>query len=563
MKEIVKKVLQKAILKSFSFFKEKEIPLEFPKNEQFGDVASSVCLLLSQKLKRPPKEVAERIMRNLSFKDFERVEFKEPGFLNFFFSKKFFLRELRRICQKNWRVKNWGKKKRVLVEFSSPNVAKRFGIGHLRSTIVGEAICRLFEFLGFEVLRFNWLGDWGTQFGKLIFEIEKLKKDPKEMSVAEMENLYVRFHEELKKDPQLEEKGREYFEKLERGEKRVKKIWEVCVKKSKKEFEKIYKLLGVKFDIVEGESFYEKAAKELAEKLKKEGFAKESEGALILEFESLPPAMLRKSDRTTTYFARDLAAAIERIKKFQPDMMVYEVGKEQSLHFQQLFAALNLLGFKNTKFFHLAHGLYLTKEGKISTRKGETFHLETILKEARERAKKLLGEGEVKKISEKEKEKVAEIVGIGALKYNDLKHHPQTDVVFDWQKILNLKGDSGPYLQYTFVRCQSVFRKGKIKDKVCLEKLKIDSLQKEEFDVLKEVCKFEDKILEATQNFSPNILCEYLFSLARKFNLFYEKFPILKAQKEKKDLRLAITKGVKVILETGLDLLSIKVPERM
>lgn len=561
MKKIVEKVLKKAILKSFPELKEIEVPLDFPKLKEHGDVSSSVCFLISQKLKKSPKEVGEILLKNISFdKDFEKIEFKEPGFLNFFFSEKFLEKELKRILKKSWKIKNFGKKQKVIVEFSSPNIAKRFSIGHFRSTIVGEALCRIFEFLGYKVIRINYLGDWGTQFGNLIYQIQKEKKDPSKLSVKEMEALYVKFHKKERENPEIEKKGKEWFEKLERGESLAKKIWKECVKKSKKEFEKIYKILNVKFDVIEGESFYEKRAKELCEKLKKKRIAKESQGALILEFEDLSPAILLKSDKTTTYFSRDLAAAIERTKKFKPKMVIYEVGKEQSLHFQQLFKALEILGFsKKTKFFHLGHGLYLTKEGKISTRKGIEFHFEEIFEKAKKLSLSLLESGERKKeILQKEKEKIAEIVALGALKFNDLKEHFSSDILFDWQKVLNLKGDTGCYLQYTFVRTKSLLKKTKV-----FEKFSVKNLKEEEKDLLKELLKFEDKVLEAAKSFSPNILAQYLLSLAKSFNLFYEKLPILRAEKEKKGLRLALSLATNIVLKEGLSLLSINTPSKM
>jgi arginyl-tRNA synthetase len=572
MKEKIKKIIQNSIEKLFPQIKIFEFQVEHPEKRDLGDYATNVAFLIAKQLKESPIQIANQIASNLIKKEkvFEKIEVKEPGFINFFLSFNFIFEELKRILKEkeNYGKKELGKGKTVIIDYSSPNIAKPFGIGHLRSTIIGQALYNIYKFLGYKVIGDNHLGDWGTQFGKLIFAIKNWgKKKIKDYSVEELEGLYVKFHKEAEKNPQLEEEGRKWFKKLEEGDKEAKKIWKILVKTSLKEFERIYKLLGVKFDFALGESFYEPMTKEIIKELKEKKLARESQGALIVEFppNELPPVIVQKSDGTTTYFVRDLATIKYRLKKWNPDLIIYEVGIDQKLHFQQLFKTVEILGWlRKTKFVHVAHGLYRTKTGKFSTRKGETVHLEDVLKEAIERAKEIIENSETSRgLSEREKEKISKVIGIGAVKYNDLSQHPSKDIIFDWEKVLNLKGNSAPYLQYTFVRCQSVLRKVK---KLQIENLKLqmEKLKKEEIDILREIYKFSEVVQKAAERFSPNLICNFAFDLAKKYNLFYDLYPILKEKdKEIKKFRLTLTKAVSIIIKNSLLLLGIEVPEKM
>jgi len=571
MKEKIKKELENLVKVLFPNIKIPEFKVEHPEKKEFGDYSTNLAFLIAKELKERPIEIANKILKSIKKeKIFERVEVKEPGFINFFLSLDFFFEELRKILKEkeNYGKSKIGKGKTVIIDYSSPNIAKPFGIGHLRSTIIGQALYNIYKFLGYKVIGDNHLGDWGTQFGKLIFAIKAWgKKKIKDYSIEELEELYVKFHKEAQKNPQLEDEGRKWFKKLAKGDKEARKIWKTLVKISLKEFGRIYKLLGVKFDVVLGESFYEPMAKEIIEKLKKKKILKESQGALIIEFpkKEFPPAIVQKSDGTTTYFARDLATINYRLKRWNPDLIIYEVGADQKLHFQQLFRVAELLGWtKKTKFFHVAHGLYRTKTGKFSTRKGETIHLEDVLEEAVERAKEIIEKSETSRgLKEKEKEKVSKIVGIGAVKYNDLSQHPSKDIIFDWEKVLNLKGNSAPYLQYTFVRCQSVLKKAK-KFKIENFKLQIEKLKKEEIEILREIYKFPEIVKEAAEKFSPNLICNFVFELAKKYNLFYDSYPILKAKdKRVKKFRLILTKSVAQIIKNSFSLLGIQIPKKM
>jgi arginyl-tRNA synthetase len=574
VKEEIKKSLEKAIEKLqkegiFPEFQIREIEIEHPKEKIHGDYATNLAMVVGRVLKKNPMEIAENLksqILNLQPKIFEKVEIAKPGFINFFLSTDFFVRELKRILKEKEKYgsSKIGKSKTVVIDYSSPNIAKPFGVGHLRSTIIGQALFNLYKFLGYKVIGDNHLGDWGTQFGNLILAIKKWgKKKIEEYSVEDLERLYVKFHQEAEKDKKLEEEGREWFKRLEEGDREARKIWKRIVQVSLKEFERIYKLLGVKFDFLLGESFYEPMLPEIIKEVKEKKIAKESQGALIIEFEDLPPAMILKSDGTTTYFTRDLATIKYRIKRWKPDLIIYEVGADQKLHFQQLFKAAEFFGWK-TNFFHVAHGLYRTKTGKFSTRKGETVHLEEVLKEAIWRAKKIIENSETERgLSKREKEKVAKMVGIGAVKYNDLSQHYSKDIVFDWEKILNLKGNSGPYLQYTYTRCQSVLKKAK-NFQFSIFNFQKEKMTKEEIEILREIYKFPEVVEESAKRFSPNLVCNFVFDLAKKYNLFYDLHPILKAkEKATRNFRLALTKSVAQIIKNSLSLLGIQTPEKM
>ena len=555
-----------------------KIKIDYPDYGR-GDYAAGLALQIGKLIGKNPMETAEILKKEIEKQnpiEFERIEVAAPGFLNFFVSEKFLLGELEKILEEK---KNYGRGKKngksVLVEYSAVNVAKPFGIGHLRSTIIGQALYNLYEFLGWKTIGINHLGDWGTQFGKLSYQLfeKKLKgtssgkaaKILNNLTLADLEKVYVEFHQEAEAKPEMADFGRQWFKKLEQGDKTAKMIWNACVKISLKEFNRIYSLLDVKIDHAIGESFYQNKMEAVINEAKEKGLAKESQGALIFEYPngSLPPAMFLKSDETSTYFVRDLAAIKYRIKRWHPDLFIYEIGAEQTLHVRQFFLAAELLGWiRKDQLAHIGHGLYRTAEGKFSTRKGQTIHLEEVLNEAINRAEKLIsGSEQNKDLKVKEKAQITEMVGIGAIKYNDLSQHYSKEIIFDWDKMLNLKGNSGPYLQYVIARCQSILNKAKNRGGLDLREVK---MAVEERAVLGMLFKFPEIVAEAARTFSPNLLCNFAYELAQKYNLFYEKLPILNAEKkEQKIFRLALTKAAAQILKNSLNLLGIKSPERM
>ena len=350
-----------------------------------------------------------------------------------------------------------GQGKTVIIDYSAPNIAKPFGIGHLRSTIIGQALYNLYQACGWQTIGDNHLGDWGTQFGKLLCQISdsaKASSDKQNLDLQKLEEMYVQFHKDVKEHPELEEEARKWFKKLEDGDPVAKKLWQACVDVSMAEFNRIYELLGVKIDYAYGESYYEDKMKNIVKLAKDKGLAHESEGALVIDIPGQKtPLMLLKSDGATTYATRDLATLEFRRDQWNPDLVIYEVSVEQKLHFEQVFAAARLLGLigEKTVLYHTKHGWYLGPDGKkFSTREGKTVKLEEVLQEAIVRAKKLGCKDEA----------TAKAVGVGAIKYYDLMRSVTTDVIFDWEKVMNLEGNSGPYLQYTYARAKSVLLKG-------------------------------------------------------------------------------------------------------
>ncbi|EKE12789.1 MAG: hypothetical protein ACD_13C00142G0016 [uncultured bacterium] len=537
-----------------------EVDIESPENEAFGDYSTNSALVLAKEKEESPRKLAEEILSKLQKnKDLseiiEKIEIAGPGFINFWLKKDILINTLKQIdiAKSDFGKSNIGKGKTVIVDYSSPNIAKPFGIGHLRSTIIGQALYNLYKALGYEVVGDNHLGDWGTQFGKLIYMIETEK--PADLSIETLEKLYVEFHKMAEKDPDLEEKARECFKKLEQGDPEAKKIWQKCVDVSIAEFDRIYETLGIKTDFAFGESYYESEMKQMLNDSDiKKYVIKGDEGALVIDLSKegiKTPLMFLKSDGATTYATRDLATIKFRVRKWDPSVMVYEVGAEQSLYFQQIFAAAKLLGLvkDSVKLAHTAHGLYLAPDGKkFSTRKGKTIKLEDVLSEAIERAEKL---GNNKG--------TAKDVGIGAIKYFDLMHSVTSNVVFDWEKMMNLEGNSGPYLQYTVARCNSVLAKANFKG-LSLE-ADYSNLDSEETSILRTLIKFPETVEKAAESFAPNLICNYIYDLASKYNGFYNKDKIIGGENE--DFRLALTFGVGQVLKNGLKLLGITSPERM
>lgn len=537
-----------------------DVTLEIPENEDFGDYSSNIALRSSVADRKSPLELAKGVVKKLEADKtlpeiVERIEIAGPGFINFWLKKDVLVNTLNEIDREkvNFGKSEEGKGKTVVVDYSSPNIAKPFGIGHLRSTIIGQAIYNLYKTLGYEVVGDNHLGDWGTQFGKLVCMIEI--ENPKDLSIETLEKLYVEFHKLAEADLSLEDKARECFRKLEEGDPKIKEIWQACVDVSMKEFARVYELLGVKIDFAFGESYYESEMRQMIDDPNiKKHLIKGEEGASVIDltkFGIKTPLMFLKKDGTTTYAARDLATIRFRVRKWDPEIIIYEVGMEQALHFRQIFAAARLLELVKDKtgLVHTAHGLYLAPDGKkFSTRKGKTVKLEEVLNEAIKKAEKLGNE-----------KSVAKDVGIGAIKYFDLMHSVDSDVVFDWEKMMNLEGNSGPYLQYTVARTNSVLAKASTKN-LTLNGEHSD-LNGEEISILRSLIKFSEVIKIAAKLYSPNLLCNYLYNLASKYNGFYNKHKIIGGENE--DFRLILTSGVGQVLKNGLTILGIKAPERM
>ncbi len=562
-----------------------EIHLEHPADESHGDFATNLALAKFGKLQgnkatrqqcKNPVELAElitdkinRTIEQLNNRTIDRIAVAPPGFINFWLKKDYLVKLALELSSEE-KIKNKlqnvvGGKKTMVIDYSAPNIAKPFGIGHLRSTNIGQAIYNLYSVLGWETIGDNHLGDWGTQFGKLIVAIKKWwDKDLEDLTISDLLQLYVEFHQKAEENPDFVDKGREWFKKLEEGDEEAKKIWQYCVDISLKEFDRVYQLLDVEIDQAYGEAFYHFQGwmDKVLSDLKSKNLINQSRGAKVVEIDRFDtPAMVVKSDGTTTYLTRDLATIKFRVEKWDPDLIVYEVGSPQRLHFQQVFSVAEKLGYiSKDKLVHVGHGLLRMKTGKFSTRKGKTIHLEEVLDEAIKRAQQLVEASQTSEdLPDKEKKEIAQAVGIGGVKFNDLKQEPEKDIIFDWEQILSMNGYSGPYLQYTAARANSVLAKAKSYQL----KAKSYKINEEEEALLRFFYRFPGVIISSAENFAPHLVCQYLFDLAQRFNLFYQKHRILDPEEGDRNFRLFLTQTTASILKTGLEILGIKTLDRM
>ena len=539
--------------------------VSFADDFRHGDYASNIALVLARSLQCSPKEIASTLVKDLKMNQpswLAKIEAAGPGFINFWLSLAYLKANLEQILREKGKYGRRKEGKRLVIDYSSPNIAKPFGIGHLRSTIIGQAIYNIYQFLGWECIGVNHLGDWGTQFGKIIVAIRHWGKNSRQLNLEDLEELYIRFHQEEKEDPSLSEEARQWFKKLENQDRGALNIWKRCVRLSQKEFTRIYELLGIKIDYTQGESFYLKRAQTVIQEATAKGLAQISQGALVMNLPKFKtPLLLKKSDGATTYACRDLAMIKYRQERWHPDLMIWEVGREQEFYFQQVFLAAELLGYASLlQMVHVAHGLVRWPHRKLSTREGDTVHLNEVLEKAIKKARELTEKSATsQELTEKTKEEIAKKVGIGALKFYDLSHHPQKDIIFNWKEVLNLEGNSGPYLQYTIVRGESVLRKaGRRKKSFSLGELTL-----EEGILLRLIIRFPIIVQEAALRFSPNLVANFASELGQSFNLFYQRQPILRAPGEKRDFRLALTTGTVQVLKSCLILLGIPLPKKM
>lgn len=549
-----------ALKKQTTLTKEEiESLIEVPPNSELGDY-SFPCFALSRKLKKNPSEISKELSSKIKSPEFEKVEAVGP-YLNFFLNPiKLSDRVLKEISSKKdkYGSSDIGKKKVIVIDMSSPNIAKPFGIGHLRSTIIGNSVANISQFNGYKTVRINYLGDWGTPFGKIIAgykkfgNSKKLEKDP----IKHLYEIYVK----ASRNSEFEEIGRRWFKKLESGDEEAVSLWKKFRELSLSEFNKIYDLLGVKFDVISGESFYNNKMSSIIKELEKKNLLKESEGARIVDLKkyNLGVVLIQKSDGTTLYATRDITAAIHRRKKYNADFIFYEVGSEQKLHFQQIFKTLELMGYSWAKNLrHIDHGLYLGRDGrKFSTRKGKTIFMADILQETKSLARQELSKRQ-EKIPKSELEKRSLLIARAAIVYGDLKNHRSQDVVFDIKRFLEFEGNTGPYLLYSYARARSILRKARHKSSI--EKTK--SVTEKEKELILELSKFPEVVKSAHEQLSPNLIANYAFSLSQKFNEFYQSTKVIGSDEEK--FRLSLVDSFSQVLRNSLGLLGIETIERM
>jgi len=551
------------------------IEISIPDEELFGHYSTNFALRGAKTNGVPPielaKEYAVRIAAGAPAGYFQKVEAAAPGFINLWLSNETLQGEFKKIVRdKKYGTGIIGKKKTIIVESSSPNIAKAMQVGHLRNTIIGAALGNILEYSGYRVVRWNYLGDWGTQFGKLIaaYKLWGDKKEVEKNPIETLQALYVRFHAEMKTDPALEKRGQEEFKKLEGGDKENRKLWEWFKKESLKEFERTYKALGVDFDVWLGENFFENEMKPIVKELLKKKIAERSEGAVIVPLEAvgLPPALIEKSDGASIYLTRDIAGLRYRLKKYKPEKILYVVGNEQALHFEQLFSIATMLGMDGIELKHIKYGLVLGEgRKKLSTRAGTAQILKDVIDEAIAKAREIV-EAKSPDISVKEKIEIASVIAMGALKYNDLKENRATDIVFNWEKMLDFSGDSAPYLQYTYARLKSIVRKSKIqRSKIQPKAADIATLERTtELALMRKLFEFPDIVERAAELYSTSTLATYLYKLAVTMNKFYETTPILKDEDASRlAARLLLIEVATDVLRKGLGLLGIKTLEKI
>lgn len=565
--QFAKDIAETSQLANFEF---PEIAIEKSANQIFGDYSTNICFVLAKKLGRKADELAGLMavkLNEIKPKEIYKIEVAGNGYLNFFLDKHFVQEQLSNIYRnrEDWGSCKIGKGKSIMLDYSSPNIAKPMHVGHLRSTIIGDALANIYNYLGYKTIRWNYFGDWGTQFGKLIAayklwgDKKLIEKDP----IGELVKLYVRFHEELKTNPELESRGQEEFKKMEQGDKENRKLWEWFKKESLRDFSRIYKMLGIKFDIEAGESEYEDELAATIKDLVDRGIAERGEGnSLIVKLDKydLPPALVQKSDGATLYFTRDIAALKSRLKKYRLEKLLYVVANQQTLHFQQLFTVAEMMGLTQTKLEHVKFGMVLgSDKKKLATREGNAVTFDELAQKAIAFAKKIV-EQKNSSLSEGEKNEIAQTVAIGALKYQDLKEHRNSDIVFDWDRMLDFNGNSAPYLQYTYARLSNIKNKaGK------LGRADFHSLEKEvELQVIKHLLEFQNVLIQTSETNLTNSLALYLFELANLANKFYETSPVAKEPSDFcRNARLTLVETTAEVLKIGLGLLGIQVLKKI
>lgn len=537
--------------------------LEYPADRKLGDIALP-CFKLSKAMRMPPQKIAESLCAGLKANEecanvFEKIE-NVNGYLNFYISNDYLLKNLNGMSAPDYGSSDVGKGKTIVIDYSSPNIAKPFHIGHLRSTVIGQSIKNIHRFCGYECVGVNHLGDWGTQFGKLIVAYKKWgdKETIEQRGIKALTEIYVRFHEEAEKDPSLEDEAREAFSKMEQGDSECIELWKWFVEISIAEFKKVYELIGADFESWNGESFYFDKTDEVVNALKEKNLLKLDNGAYIVSLDEydMPPCLVLKSDGSTIYATRDIAAAFYRKKTYNFDKCIYVTSAGQSLHFAQFFKVIELMGEEWAKdLVHVPFGTVSIDGAKLATRTGNVILLEDLFREATEKTLEIINE---KNPTLENKEEVASAVGVGAVIFHDLSNNRIKDINFIWDEVLNFDGNTGPYVQYTYARCCSILEKAGSygKDGVITHP--------SEVDIIKTLSLFPEKVEQARRDLEPSVISRYLLDVCQEFNRFYHDCPVLRAEDEKvRSTRLAIVEATSVVLSNGLKLIGLKRPKNI
>ncbi|WP_296129743.1 arginine--tRNA ligase [uncultured Anaerococcus sp.] len=538
--------------------------IEIPPQENMGDY-SFPCFQLAKTLRKNPAQIAGELVDSLVIEDFAEIKNIGP-YINFFLNREKFQNEVVNTIldkKEDFGKSDMGKGKTVVIDFSSVNIAKPFHIGHIRSTVIGDALRNIHEFLGYNTIATNYIGDYGTQFGTMIAayklwgDDDKLNAHP----IQELLNLYVRYNTEASENEEMMDVARKEFKKLEEGEEEATRLWSWFKEISFKEFDRVYKLLDIDFDNYNGESYHSEFIPEVIEELKEKNLLVESDGAQIIDLSQfdLPPSIIIKSNGSSAYVTRDIATAINRKKEYNFDENLYIVATQQNLHFQQLFKILELMGYDFAKDCkHIPFGMVSLKDQTLSTRKGQVVFLEDVLNKAIDKTKEIIKDRED---TVDDVEETARVVGIGAVKFQELYNNRIKDYVFDWDEVLNFDGETGPYVQYTYARAKSVLRKAGLKEvgKLDIEKITSD----DEFSLAKKLAGFEDVVIKAKEKYEPSLITRHLTDIASSFNKFYNSSKIMVDDEKLKEERLALTYATSIVIKSGLAILGIKTVEKM
>lgn len=543
--------------------------LEVPPNKEMGDYAFP-CFKLAKIFRKAPNMIAEDLSTSIELGEGVTKCINLGGYVNFFVAKDALAKKV--ITQVFDERENYGKSdlgggKTVVIDYSSPNIAKPFHIGHIRTTVIGNALYKIYSSQGYKVERINHLGDYGTQFGKLIvaYKLWGDKSAVEAEPIKELLKLYVRFHDEAESKPEMEDEARAWFTRLENNDPEAKELWQWFRDESLKEFQRVYDLLEIDFDSYAGESFYSDKMPAVLEELRQKNLLVESQGTMIVDLEdvNLPPALIQKNDGSTLYITRDLAAAFYRKNTYDFDKAIYVVGSQQELHFKQLFNVIRKMGYDWYKDMnHVQFGMVALEEGTMSTRKGRVVFLEDVLRQAIDKTKEIImeknpGAGDI--------DKIAKEVGVGAVVFQELSNSRIKDYTFSWSRTLSFEGETGPYVQYTHARCCALKRKANLEISADLvANINFDLLSDEDSsDVLKVIETFNKSIQTSMRKNEPHIVTRFVLDLAQAFNKFYHNNPIIVEDKDLMIARLALVESTRQTIENALDLLGMKAPERM
>lgn len=573
-KEIAE-IFHKTLCELYSGVELKPVEVVVATNEKFGDFQTNIAMVNSKLIGKNPRVVAEEIIKGIPKNEvIEKIEIAGPGFINIFLKDSYLGEYIKSATEEGVDFSFIKRDGKVIIDYSSPNIAKRMHIGHLRSTIIGDSVKRIYNYLGYETVADNHIGDWGTQFGKLIvgyrnwLNKESYEKNP----IEELERVYVEFSNRAKGDeeagiapmPELEEEARQELKKLQDGDEENTRLWKEFIKVSLDEYGKLYSRLDITFDTYNGESFYNNMMQGVVDELMEKGVAKEDDGAKVVFFnenENLHPCIIQKKDGAFLYSTSDIATVKYKLDTYNVNKLIYLTDERQQDHFRQFFKITEMLGW-NVEKQHIWFGIMRFEDGVFSTRSGNIIRLEELLDEGKRRAYNVVQEKNPE-LSQEEKENIAEIVGVGAIKYADLSQNRQSTIEFKWDKVLNFEGNTGPYLQYSYARIKSILRKAEEKG------YKLDKTRNLKFEtsieraLANQITQFNEVIFHASESCRPNLVTDYLFELAKKANNFYNNCPILNQEVELLYSRLLLASITAETLKSGLKLLGIKTLERM